>query len=90
MVQVNLEIESPEALMEFIKEAKKNGYLKEVSMHKVETVLKEDAFPIRVPLEMDSVFKVMGNTIVRKAFGGKIDEKVIGFLLSTLNGMETG
>lgn len=87
MVQVNLEIESPEALLEFIKEAKKNGYLKEVSMYKVETVMKEDSFPIRIPIEMDSVFKVMGNTIVKKAFGGKIDERIIDFLVSAL---ETG
>lgn len=85
MSQVYLEIGSIEDLIEFIKGAKEAGLLKDISCEKVRDVLSNKEFPVRLPIDLDKVFKVAGNPIVRKIFGGKIEETTIKTILKVAN-----
>ena len=85
MSQIYLEIESIEALTEFLQEAKtKTGLLKDIPLDKVECALAEKEFPIRVPVNLDSVIELAMNPIVKKIFGKKIEEATKRTLLKAL------
>lgn len=75
MSQIYLEIGNSEELMEFLREAKrKTGLLKDIPLDKVECVLEEKEFPLRVPVDLDSVIDLAANPMVKKIFGKKIEE----------------
>ena len=75
-----LEIASKADLVEFVEEAKKVGLLKEVDIRSAS----EGRFPIRIPVNLDSILKLAGNPLIRKAFGKKIDTAVTSYLKETV------
>lgn len=85
MSQIYLEIGNSEELMEFLREAKrKTGLLKDISLDKVECILEEKEFPIRVPVNLDSILDLAENPIVKKVFGKKIEETTKKALLKAI------
>lgn len=73
---MHLEIENLEQLTEFVQEAKKAGFLKDLDI----SGLSEKQFPIRVPVNLGGVLKVAGNPIVRKTFGRKIEAAIAAYV----------
>ena len=71
--------------MEFIKDAKEAGFLKDISSDKVESLLKDKQFPIRIQIELDDVFKLASNPIVRKMFGKRIEDTTVKTILKVIN-----
>jgi len=85
MSQIYLEIEDVNGLTEFLQEAKrKTGLLKDISLDKVECVLAEKEFPIRIPVNLDSVIELAMNPVVKKIFGKKIEETTKKALLKAI------
>lgn len=85
MSQIYLEIGSSRELMAFLQETKKKtGLLKDISLDKVECVLEEKEFPLRVPVDLDSVIDLAANPIVKKVFGKKIEETTKKALLKAI------
>ena len=70
-----LEIESAEGLTAFLKEAKKTGLLKDVSLNDIEDAIRTKEFPLRIPVNLDAVLNLCRNPVLRKLFGGKIESK---------------
>ena len=85
MSQIFLEIGDIESTMEFIKDAKESGFLKDISSDKVESLLKDKEFPIRIQIELDDVFKLASNPIVRKMFGKRIEDTTVKTILKVIN-----
>lgn len=85
MSQIFLEIGDIESTMEFIKDAKEAGFLKDISSDKVESLLREKEFPIRIQIELDDVFKLASNPIVRKMFGKRIEDTTVKTILKVIN-----
>lgn len=85
MSQIFLEIGDIESTMEFIRDAKESGFLKDISSDKVESLLKDKEFPIRIQIELDDVFKLASNPIVRKLFGKKIEDTTVKTILKVIN-----
>ncbi len=85
MSQIFLEIGDIESTMEFIKDAKEAGFLKDISSDKVESLLKDKQFPIRIQIELDDVFKLASNPIVRKMFGKRIEDTTVKTILKVIN-----
>lgn len=85
MSQIYLEISNAEGLMDFLQEAKtKTGLLKDISLDKVECILAEKEFPIRIPVNLESVLDLAANPIVKKIFGKKIEETTKKALLKAI------
>lgn len=85
MSQIFLEIGDIESTMEFMKDAKEAGFLKDISSDKVESLLKDKEFPIRIPIELNDVFKLASNPIVRKMFGKRIEDTTVKTILKVIN-----
>lgn len=85
MSQIFLEIGDIESTMEFMKDAKEAGFLKDISSDKVESLLREKKFPIRIPIELNDVFKLASNPIVRKMFGKRIEDTTVKTILKVIN-----
>lgn len=81
MSQIYLEIGSLESLTGFIQDAKGAGLLKDISTQKVADLMSSKEFPVRVPVELDQVLKLMANPMVRKIFGKKIEETTVRTIL---------
>ena len=85
MSQVYLEIGDLPSLIEFVQEAKeKTGLLKDISTKKLEVLLSEKEFPIRVPVDLDSVIGLAANPMVKKIFGKRIEETTLRTLLKAI------
>lgn len=85
MSQVYLEIGNARELMEFLEEAKrKTGLLKDIPLDTVEYVLEEKEFPIRIPVDLNSVIDLAANPVVKKVFGKKIEETTKKALLKAI------
>ena len=85
MSQIYLEIGNMEGLMEFLQEARrKTGLLKDIPLDKVECVLEEKEFPIRIPVDLDSVLDLAMNPVVKKIYGKKIEETTKKALLKAI------
>ena len=85
MSQAYLEIGSIDYLIEFIEGVKEVGLLKDISCDKVRSVLSNKDFPIRIPIDLDQVFKIAENPIVRKIFGSQIEKTTIQTILKVAN-----
>lgn len=71
-----LEITDKDGLESFIEEAKKVGFLKDVDIK----AFSEKQFPIRIPVNLDGFLKLIGNPVIRKTFGRKIETTVVSYL----------
>lgn len=71
-----LEITDKASLVPFVSDAKKAGMLRNIDISKIS----DDRFPIRIPVNLDSVIKLAGNPIVRKTFGKRIEMTVTSYL----------
>ena len=85
MSQIYLEIGDIESTMEFMKDAKEAGFLKDISTEKVKSLLEKKEFPIRIPIELDQVFKLVSNPMIRKLFGKKIEDTTVKAILKLVN-----
>jgi len=79
MDRIYIEIESLESLTSLLTEAKKRGLLKDISQEKVEMAFKSKAFPIRVPVNTESLLALAGGPM-GKIFGKKIENATIKYL----------
>ena len=75
-----LEIDSAEGLIAFVKEAKKTGLLRDISMDELENITKKKRFPVRIPVNMNAVLDLCRNPILKRLFGAKIDSKAKRYL----------
>ena len=80
MEQIYIEINSLKSLTDLLTEAKKKGLLKDISVEKVERAFMNKAFPMRVPVKLDSLLDLAGNPVVKKMFGKKIENATLGYL----------
>lgn len=71
---IYLEIENKRALATFVKGAVRNGYLRRFDLRDVADWINETAYPIRVPVNLESVIGVGANPVVKGIFGGNIDK----------------
>lgn len=85
MSQIFLEIGDIESTMEFMKDAKEAGFLKDISSDKVESLLRNKEFPIRIQIELNDVFKLASNPMIRKLFGKKIEDTTVKTILKVIN-----
>lgn len=85
MDQIYFEIGSMEGLIQFIQDAKGVGLLKDISCEKVKNLLSEKEFPIHIPVEMDKLFDLMANPVVKKMFGKKIEDTAVRTILKAAN-----
>ncbi len=86
MSQIYLEIGDVDSFMEFIKDAKESGFLKDISSDKVKSLLEKKEFPIRVKIELNQVFELLAaNPMVKKLFGKKIEDATIKGILKVVN-----
>lgn len=77
MGQVYLEIESLDTLVAFLTDAKKKGFLKNVSIEMVESLFKTKTFPIRVPVDIYAILEAADNKILKAKYGKRIEEKTV-------------
>ena len=84
MGQIYLEIENLDGLMLLLSEAKKKGLMKDVSLDKVKAAFANKAFPMRVPVRLDSILELAGNPMLKKMFGKKIENATLGYLEKAL------
>ena len=75
-----LEIDSAEGLTTFVKEAKKTGLLRDISMDEIKNITKKKRFPVRIPVNMNAVLDLCRNPILKRLFGAKIDSKAKRYL----------
>lgn len=85
MAKVFLEIGSKTELLMFMKEAKeKTGLLKDISLKDLNCSLHEENFPIRIPVNLDSVLDLCGNPMLKKLFGKKVEETTRKYLKAAM------
>lgn len=78
MMKIYISIEDLDSLKDFIKEAQRTGFMKEVRINKLSFT--EDQFPLRFPIDIDAFLKLTGNPIVKKVFGKKIETTLQSYL----------
>ena len=74
--RIYIEIETREDLWSILKDARGKGLLKDVQIDNFERSMERKEFPIRVPVELDNLWSLLGNPIIRKMFGSKVDKAV--------------
>lgn len=84
MGQFYIEIEDLDSLLRLLTEAKKKGLMKDVSIDKVERAFRNKVFPMRVPVRMEGILELVGNAMLRKMFGKKIENGVLTYLEKAL------
>lgn len=84
MGQFYIEIEDLDSLLRLLTEAKKKGLMKDVSIDKVERAFQNKVFPMRVPVRMEGILELVGNAMLRKMFGKKIENGVLTYLEKAL------
>lgn len=77
---IYLEIGNMESLMNVLKEAKRNGLMKDISPEMVRNAFINKEFPIRFPVKLDVILQLAGNPILRKMFGKKVEETTLKML----------
>ena len=70
-----LTIDSLGDLVNLVVELKKVGLLKDVHSKELMDVFGDKSFPIQVPIRLDGL-GILGNPVVKKVFGRKLEEKV--------------
>lgn len=85
MGQIYLEFGDVDSLVELIKEAKeKADVLNDISIEKLRMVLSGKKFPIRIPIELNSITDLTVNPMIKKIFGKKMDEAARKALVALL------
>ena len=79
--KVYLEIDSLETLIAFIQDVKGIGLLKDVSMAQVRHKFSKMTYPLRVPVNLNSVISMADNKVVNVAFGETIEKMVTDFIV---------
>jgi len=77
--QIFIEIESLDSLTTFLTEANKKGLLKDISPEKVRMAFRNKTFPIKVPVDLNSVLDLAGGPVA-KMFGKKIENATLKYL----------
>ena len=78
--KVYLMIEDPESLTKVIRGAVKSGYLRRMDLRDVISWMQKAEYPIRIPVNLDSVMATGQNTIVKGLFGKSIDATVTKYV----------
>ena len=81
---VYLTIEDAETLTAFIKGAVKNGYLRRLDLRDVISWMNRTAYPIRIPVDVDSVIGVGQNAVVKGIFGRNIDSTITKYVKTAM------
>ena len=79
--QCYIVIEDEITALEIIRDAKgKAGLLKDVSVYNLKKVLDSKEFPIKIPIDLEAVIKIISNPVVKRLAGGKIEEHTKKYL----------
>ena len=78
--KIYITIPDYESLVGILKEGREKGLFKEI------VISKYPEFPIQIPIELNNVLDLIGNPIVKKMFGSKVDHVVSGCLQKVLEG----
>ena len=84
MDRIYLEIGELDTLMAFLEDAKKAGFLKNVSLDQVRCSFEKKAFPIRVPVDLTAILAAAGKPVIRTTFGKSIEKKTVDILNAAL------
>lgn len=79
MNEIWIEIGNLDSLMLILTEAKRKGLLKDISPEKVRTAFRNRTFPVRVPVNMNSILELAGGPAA-KIFGKKIENATLKYL----------
>ena len=79
-----LTIEDAETLTVFIKGCVKNGYLRRLDLRDVISWMNRVTYPIRIPVNLDSVIGVGQNAVVKGIFGKNIDSTVTKYVKAAM------
>ena len=79
MNEIYIEIGSLDSLMLILAEAKRKGLLKDISPEKVRMAFRSKTFPIKVPVNMNSILELAGGPAA-KIFGKKIENVTLKYL----------
>lgn len=87
---VYLEINSVDDVVSVINEAKKIGFMKDISTEKVGSILSTKEFPIRIPIEINQVFSLVEGSnpmipMIKKLYGKKIEETILQAIVKIAN-----
>ena len=83
--KVYITIEDPQSLMDILTEGSRKGLIKKTIIIDPNKI----AYPIKIPIELSSIMKLMGNPITKKVLGSKIDV-VVNFCLQRIITTEAG
>ena len=73
--KVYITIEDPASLMLVLEEGVKKGLFKSLPVETIGKLLKK-TYPIKVPIELESIIDALGKPMVRKVIGSKANEAV--------------
>ena len=77
---VYLTIENEEAMIRFVKGCVRNGYMRRFDLREVVDWIKSTEYPIKVPVNLESVIGVGANAMVKGIFGGNIEKTITKYM----------
>lgn len=77
---IYLTIDDETAMRQFIKGAVKCGYLRRFDLRDVVKWMEETEYPVRVPVNLDSVMMAGQNAVVRGIFGKNIENTITKYM----------
>ena len=81
--KIYITIEDQTALDDILLEGQRKGLFKNLRIDLIRKLIKEKSFPVQIPVELDDMFDLVGNPIVKKMFGSKLD-KAVGVCLQKI------
>lgn len=85
--KICITIEDQATLMDILQEGRQKGLFKNLSIDTIDRLTKQITFPIQIPVEPEAIINLVGNPVVRKVCGSKVDHTV-GICLQKV--IETG
>lgn len=77
---VYLTVENSEAMFRFVKGCVRNGYMRRFDLRKVADWIKNAEYPIKIPVNLDSVIGIGANAVVKGIFGGNIERTISKYI----------
>lgn len=81
---VYLTIENVSAMKQFIKGAVKSGYLRKFDLREVATWIANVEYPVKIPVDINSVIAIGQNAVVKGIFGKNIENTITKYLKAAM------
>ena len=81
---IYLTIENGTAMRRFVRGAVKSGYLRRFDLREVVAWIDSAEYPIRVPVNLDSVMMAGQNAVVRGIFGRNIENTITKYMKAAM------